>query len=50
MSAYSWFGYMIFNSYNEMLSDDGFAVFANLRLRDVRDDLDMMRMVEAANQ
>ncbi|MBO7341702.1 MAG: hypothetical protein J6U87_03370, partial [Clostridia bacterium] len=30
MSAYSWFGYMVFNSYNEMLSADGFAVFANL--------------------
>ncbi len=30
MSAYSWFGYMVFNSYNEMLSAKGFDVFANL--------------------
>lgn len=30
MSAYSWFGYMVFNSYHDMLSTKGFDVFANL--------------------
>lgn len=30
LSAYSWFGYMVFNSYHEMLTESGFDVFAGL--------------------
>ena len=30
MTAYSWFSYFVFNAYNEMLSEDGFDIFARL--------------------
>jgi hypothetical protein len=30
MGAYSWFGYFVFNSYKQMLSENGFEVFADL--------------------